>query len=145
MAAHPEDLPADVGDPLLFQGVALGVLDQVGDRSGAAELHDQLRRHTWSVGDIILTQICSKQTINTSSSLHFFLKRRPSHHLPPHRIIKVINATNTLNRRSHERAPTHHSERARPSGPHEHGGWGAPPAQVAFLLWGWAKVSSQGK
>lgn len=42
MAAHPEDLPADVSDPLLFQGVSLGVLDQIGDRAGAAELHDQL-------------------------------------------------------------------------------------------------------
>lgn len=46
MAAHPEDLPADVSDPLLLQGVSLGVLDQIGDRAGAAELHDQLRdRH----------------------------------------------------------------------------------------------------
>lgn len=42
MAAHPEDLPADVSDPLLLQGVSLGVLDQIGDRAGAAELHDQL-------------------------------------------------------------------------------------------------------
>lgn len=49
MAAHPEDLPADVGDPFLFQGVALGVLDQVCDRAGAAELHDQLQTHTGSV------------------------------------------------------------------------------------------------
>lgn len=51
MAAHPEDLPADVGDPLLLQGVALGVLDQVGDRAGTAELHDQLRTHTCTVSD----------------------------------------------------------------------------------------------
>lgn len=52
-AAHPEDLPADVGDPLFLQGVALGVLDQVGDRAGAAELHDQLRTHTHARGQLL--------------------------------------------------------------------------------------------
>lgn len=45
---HPEDLPAHVGYPLLLQGVPFGVLDQVGDRAGAAELHHQLHTDTSS-------------------------------------------------------------------------------------------------
>lgn len=40
---HPEDLPADVGDAVLFQGVPLRVLHQVGHGAGATELHHQLR------------------------------------------------------------------------------------------------------
>lgn len=42
---YPENLSADVGDPLLFQRIALGVLDQVCDRAGSTELHDQLQTH----------------------------------------------------------------------------------------------------
>lgn len=68
MATHPEDLPADVGDPLLLQGVALGVLDQVGDRAGTAELHDQLRTHMDSYRQLwgreaVSTRICLKTNL----------------------------------------------------------------------------------
>lgn len=45
-SSHPEDLPADVGDPLLLQRVPFGVFDQVRHRAGAAELHHQLHRQT---------------------------------------------------------------------------------------------------
>lgn len=55
--AHPEDLSADVGRPLLFQRVALGVLDQIRHRAGAAELHDQLRRITrWTPVMLFMTE-----------------------------------------------------------------------------------------
>lgn len=40
--AYPEDLTADVGCPLLLQGVTLGVLDQVRHRSSTTKLHHQL-------------------------------------------------------------------------------------------------------
>lgn len=40
---HPKDFPADVGDAILLQRVALGVLHQVGDGAGAAKFHHQLK------------------------------------------------------------------------------------------------------
>lgn len=39
---HPEDLSGDVGDPILLQRVAFGVLHQICDGAGTAELHHQL-------------------------------------------------------------------------------------------------------
>lgn len=45
-AAHPENLPADVGDAVLLQGVPFCVLYQVCHRTSTAELHHQL----WSQG-----------------------------------------------------------------------------------------------
>lgn len=42
--SDPEDLSGDVGDPVLLQCVALGVLHQVRDGTGATELHHQLDR-----------------------------------------------------------------------------------------------------
>lgn len=45
--SHPEDLSADVGDPLLLQRVPFGVFDQIRHRAGTAELHHQLyKTHT---------------------------------------------------------------------------------------------------
>lgn len=41
-SSHPEDLSADVGDPLLLQRVPFGVFDEVCHRAGPAELHHQL-------------------------------------------------------------------------------------------------------
>lgn len=46
VAPHPQDLPADVGDPLLLQRVPFGIFDQVCDRAGPAELHHQLHTNT---------------------------------------------------------------------------------------------------
>ena len=43
--SHPEDLPADVGDPLLLQRVPFGVFDQIRYRAGTTELHHQLQTH----------------------------------------------------------------------------------------------------
>lgn len=40
--SDPEDLSGDVGDPVLLQRVAFGVLHQIRDGAGAAELHHQL-------------------------------------------------------------------------------------------------------
>lgn len=45
MATYPENLSADVSGPLLFQRVALGVLDQVCHWAGSTELHDQLQTY----------------------------------------------------------------------------------------------------
>lgn len=42
-STYPENLSADVGGPLLFQRVSLGVLDQVCHRSCSTKLHDQLQ------------------------------------------------------------------------------------------------------
>lgn len=42
----PEDLSGDVGDPVLLQRVAFGVLHQIRDGTGAAELHHQLEETT---------------------------------------------------------------------------------------------------
>lgn len=40
--SHPQDFSADVRNPVLFQGAALGVFHQVRHRSGATKLHHQL-------------------------------------------------------------------------------------------------------
>lgn len=41
--SDPEDLSGDVGDPVLLQRVAFGVLHQICDGTGATELHHQLQ------------------------------------------------------------------------------------------------------
>lgn len=56
MATYPENLSADVSGPLLFQGVALGVLDQVRHWAGSAELHDQLQTYKVSYWQAINSQ-----------------------------------------------------------------------------------------
>lgn len=52
--SHPEDLPADVGDPLLLQRVPFGVFDQIRYRAGPTELHHQLQTHTNILTDQII-------------------------------------------------------------------------------------------
>lgn len=47
-SSHPQDLSADVGDPLLLQRVAFGVFDQVCDWTSTTELHHQLQTFTES-------------------------------------------------------------------------------------------------
>ena len=46
MQTDPEDLTGDVGNPVLFQCVAFGVLHQICDGPGATELHHQLEERT---------------------------------------------------------------------------------------------------
>lgn len=53
MVSHPENLPADVRRPLLLQRVALGVLDEVRHRAGAAELHHQLQTNKVVTGSLV--------------------------------------------------------------------------------------------
>ncbi len=40
--SYPENLSADIGNPVLLQGTDLGGLDQVSHRAGATKLHNQL-------------------------------------------------------------------------------------------------------
>lgn len=51
---HPENLPADVGDTVLLQGVPFRVLHQVCHRTSTTELHHQL----WSQGGTGRKSIC---------------------------------------------------------------------------------------
>lgn len=63
---NPEDLSGDVGDPVLLQCVAFGVLHKVCDGTGAAELHHQLEERAQD----------SEKTVNNLSHTqthHIFL------------------------------------------------------------------------
>ncbi len=58
---HPQDLPGDVGDPVLLERIALGVLHEISDGPSPAELHDELQADEARFGSRVLPAVRAAQ------------------------------------------------------------------------------------